>query len=47
MTLDQKTFEFKHKMFELISTNEITLLHNLDKQIVINKNGKFNYYKFF
>jgi hypothetical protein len=34
-------------MFESISTNEITLLHNLDKGININKHGKFNYYKFF
>jgi hypothetical protein len=35
------------KMFEIISTKEITNLKFLDYRINIIKNGKFNYYKFY
>jgi len=35
----------KIKMFEIISTKEITYLKDLDNRIRINKYGKFNYYK--
>jgi len=37
----------KIKMFNFISTKEITYLKDLDKRIKINKHGKFNYYKIY
>ena len=37
----------KIKMFNFISTKEITYLKDLDKRIKINKYGKFNYYKIY
>ena len=37
-------FYTKNKIFELISTKEITFLKDLDRRISINKTGKF-YYK--
>ena len=37
----------KTKMFDLISTKEITHLWELDSKININKYGKYNYYKIY
>jgi hypothetical protein len=44
MNFNQKILEMKSKIFELISTKEITFLKDLDKRISINKFGKY-YYK--
>jgi len=44
MNLKEKLELMKTKMFELISTKEITLLKELDNRIKINKFGKY-YYK--
>lgn len=44
MTFKEKIELMKTKMFDLISTKEITFLNELDKRIKINKFGKF-YYK--
>jgi hypothetical protein len=46
MTFNQKIQQMKDKIFQLISTNEITFLKDLDKKIKIIKKGKF-YYKSF
>jgi len=37
--------QLKTKLFDLISTREITLLKDLDNRIIFNKCGKFLYYK--
>jgi len=37
----------KNKMFDIISTKEITYLKDFDRRIHINKYGKFNYYKIY
>lgn len=47
MDFQQKVQEMNNKMFDLISTKEITYLKDLDKRININKYGKFYYYKFY
>jgi len=47
MTFKQKLQEMNIKMFNIISTKEITYLKELDKRIQIDKKGKFNYYKIF
>jgi hypothetical protein len=46
MTFEQKILQLKTKMFDVISTKEITFLKDLDTRISINKNGKFYYHKF-
>jgi len=38
--------QLKTKLFDLISTREITLLKDLDNRIIFNKCGKFLYYKY-
>jgi len=43
MTFKDKLELIQTKMFELISTKEITLLKELDNRIKINKFGKYNY----
>ena len=47
MSFEQKLQEMKIKMFEIISTKEITYLKDLDNRIYIDKFGKFNYYKIY
>lgn len=47
MTFQEKVKEMQTKMFEIISTKEITYLKDLDKRIKINKYGKFNYWKIY
>jgi hypothetical protein len=47
MTFNEKVQEMKTKIFNLISTEEITFLNELDRRITINKYGKFNYYKIY
>lgn len=44
MNFDQLK-ELKSKIFNVISTKEITFLKDLDNRIIINKNGKFSFYK--
>lgn len=46
MNFQQKIEQMKIKMFDLISTKEITYLKDLDRRININKKGKFEYHKF-
>jgi hypothetical protein len=43
MTFIEKVKEMQTKMFEIISTKEITYLKDLDKRIKINKFGRYNY----
>jgi hypothetical protein len=45
MTFQQKLELMKTKMFDLISNKEITFLKDLDKKIIINKNGHYKYFK--
>jgi len=47
MSFEEKIKQMKTKMFEIISTEEITYLKDIDKRIKINKYGKFNYYKIY
>jgi hypothetical protein len=47
MNFNEKIKEMKIKMFELISTKEITLLKSLDLRIKFNKYGKYYYYKIY
>lgn len=47
MTLQQKIELMKTKMFELISTKQITFLNELDNRIDIDKYGPFKYHKSF
>jgi len=47
MTFQDKINEMKTKMFDIISTKEITYLKDLDKRIKINKFGKFNYWRIY
>jgi hypothetical protein len=43
MNFNQKIQQMTSKIFELISTKEITFLKDLDNRILIHKNGKFYY----
>ena len=43
MTFQEKVKEIQTKMFDIISTKEITYLKDLDKIIKLNKYGRFNY----
>lgn len=45
MTFIEKVKEMQTKMFEIISTKEITYLKDLDKRIKINKFGRYNYWR--
>lgn len=45
MTLQQKIELMKTKMFDLISTKQITFLNELDNRIDIDKYGPFKYHK--
>jgi len=45
MTFQDKVKEMQTKMFDIISTKEITYLKDLDKRIKINLYGRFNYWK--
>jgi len=47
MSLQDKIKEMQTKMFEIISTKEITYLKDLDKRIKLNKYGKFNYWRIY
>lgn len=46
MSFEQKLELLKTKMFEIISTKQITFLKELDNRITINKFGKFYFHKF-
>jgi hypothetical protein len=43
MTFNEKVKQMIIKMFEIISTKEITYLKDLDRRISLDKYGKFNY----
>jgi hypothetical protein len=43
MTFNEKVKEIQTKMFDIISTKEISYLKDLDKRIKLNKYGRFNY----
>jgi alanyl-tRNA synthetase len=45
MNFQEKIQQMKNKLFDLISTKEITYLKELNKNIKINKEGKFYYSK--
>nr|YP_009715270.1 hypothetical protein [Russula subnigricans]QGK88076.1 hypothetical protein [Russula subnigricans] len=45
MNFNEKIKLMNNKLFELISTEEITYLKDLDGRISLNKDGKFNYHK--
>src|SRR6267142_2261216 len=45
MNFNQKILEANQKLFDLISTKDITFLKDLDSRINIIKKGKFKYYK--
>jgi hypothetical protein len=47
MTFNEKVQIMMNKLFDLISTNSITFLKDLDNRILINKFGKFEYYKIY
>ena len=47
MSFQDKIKEIQTKMFDIISTKEITYLKDLDKRININKYGKFNYWRIY
>lgn len=47
MTFNEKVKQMIIKMFEIISTKEITYLKGLDRRISIDKYGKFNYWKIY
>lgn len=47
MTFIEKVKEMQTKMFEIISTKEITYLKDLDKRIKINKFGRYNYWRIY
>lgn len=46
MTFQEKIQQLKQKMFDAISTKDISFLWNLDKRIDVNKFGKFSYHNF-
>lgn len=46
MTFNDKLQQFKNKMFDLITIENISFLYKLDKRIDLNKSGKFNYHTF-
>jgi len=45
MNFEQKIQEMNNKMFDILSTKEISFLNDLDTRIKIIKDGKFKYYK--
>jgi len=47
MTFQEKVKEIQTKMFDIISTKEITYLKDLDKRIKLNKYGKFHYWRIY
>jgi len=47
MTFQEKVKEIQTKMFDIISTKEITYLKDLDKIIKLNKYGRFNYWRIY
>jgi len=47
MTFNEKVKEIQTKMFDIISTKEITYLKDLDKIIKLNKYGRFNYWRIY
>jgi len=47
MTFNEKVKEIQTKMFDIISTKEITYLKDLDKRIKLNKYGKFHYWRIY
>lgn len=47
MNFNQKVLETNRKLFDLISTKNITFLNNLNDKIKIIKDGKFIYFKNF
>ena len=47
MTFIEKVKEIQTKMFEIISTKEITYLKDLDKRIKLNLYGRFNYWRIY
>ena len=47
MSLQDKIKEMQTKMFEIISTKEITYLKDLDKRIKLNLYGRFNYWRIY
>lgn len=44
MNFDQLQ-ELKSKIFEVISTTDVTFFKNLDDRVIINKTGKFSFYE--
>ena len=46
MTFQEKLQHLKNEMYDLITTNNISFLWNLDKRIELNKTGKFSYHIF-
>lgn len=47
MTFQDKIKQMQTKMFDIISTKEITYLKDLDKRIKLNLYGKFNYWRIY
>lgn len=47
MTFIEKIKQMQTKMFDIISTKEITYLKDLDKRIKINLYGRFNYWRIY
>ena len=47
MTFQEKVKEIQTKMFDIISTKEITYLKDLDKIIKLNKYGRCNYLRIY
>ena len=47
MTFNEKVKEIQTKMFDIISTKEITYLKDLDKRIKLNLYGRFNYWRIY
>lgn len=46
MTFQEKIKQLKLKMFDAISSRDVSYLWNLDKRIHVNKFGKFSYHNF-
>lgn len=44
MSFQEKLQHLKNEMNDLITTNKISFLRNLDKRIELNKTGKFSYH---
>jgi hypothetical protein len=47
MTFQEKVKEIQTKMFDIISTKNITYLKDLDKRIKLNLYGKFHYWRIY